>query len=69
MVLSQQSIDALNSYGQLLLDKDIAISIVLFVTILQKNERSHVCHDRFMKFKMNTYHSKSDEIHVGLGVT
>ena len=28
-----------------------------------------VCHDRFMKFKMNRYHSKSDEIHVGLGVT
>ena len=26
----------------------------------------HVCHDRFMKFKMNRYHSKSDEIHVGL---
>ena len=38
MVLSQQSIDALNSYGQLLLDKDIAISIVLFITILQNKK-------------------------------
>ena len=68
MVLSKQSIDALNSYGQLLLDKDIAIRIVLFITILQNKNRYHVCHDRFMKFKMNRYHSKSDEIHVGLGV-
>ena len=67
MDLSQQSTDALNSYGQLLLDKDIAIRIVLFITILQ-NKRYHVCHDRFMKFKMNRY-SKSHEIHVGLGVT
>ena len=39
MVLSQQSIDALNSYGQLLLDKDIAIRIVLFITILQKKQK------------------------------
>ena len=69
MVVSQQSIDALNSYGQLLFDKDIAIIIVSFITILQKNKSYHVCHDRFMKFKMNRYHSKSDEIHVGLGVT
>ena len=38
MVLSQQSIDALNSYGQLLLDKDIAITIVLFITILQNKQ-------------------------------
>ena len=38
VVLSQQSIDALNSYGQLLLDKDIAISIVLFMTILQEKQ-------------------------------
>ena len=37
--LSQQLIDALNSYGQLLLDKDIAISIVLFITILQKKQK------------------------------
>ena len=56
-------------FGQLLLDKDIAISIVLFITILQTNKRYHVCQDRFMKFKMNRYHSKSDEIHVGLRVT
>ena len=68
-VLSQQSIDALNSYGQLLLDKDIDISIVLFITILQKKKKYHVCHDRFMKFKMNRYHNKSDGINVGLGVT
>ena len=39
MVLSQQSIDALNSYGQLLLDKDSVISIVLFITILQKKQK------------------------------
>ena len=36
MILSQKSIDALNSYGQLLFDKDIPIPIVLFITILQK---------------------------------
>ena len=39
MVLSQQSIDALNSYGQLLLDKDIAIKIVGFITILQNKQK------------------------------
>ena len=39
MVLSQQSIDALNSYGQLPLDKDIAIKIVLFITILQNKQK------------------------------
>ena len=39
MVLIQQSIDALNSYGQLLLDKDIATRIVLFITILQSNQK------------------------------
>ena len=38
MVLGQQSIDALNSYGQLQLDKDVAISIVLSITILQKKQ-------------------------------
>ena len=39
MVLSQQSIDALHSYvyGQLLLDKDVAIRIILFIIILQNN--------------------------------
>ena len=68
MVLIQQLIDALNLYGQFLLDKDIAIRTALFITILQ-NKRCHVCHDRFMKFKMNRYHSKSDEIRVGLGIT
>ena len=39
MVLSQQSIDAMNSYGQLLLDKDIAIRIVLSITILQNKQK------------------------------
>ena len=35
MVLSQQSIDALNSCGKRLLDKDIAIMIILFINILE----------------------------------
>ena len=39
MVLSQKSIHALNSYGQLLLDKDIAITIGLFITILQNKQK------------------------------
>ena len=42
MVLSQQSIDALNSYGQLLIDKDIAIGIVLFITISQKKQKGTI---------------------------
>ena len=71
MVLSQKSMDALNSYGQLLLDKDIAITIVLFINILQKKKKKCIllCHDIFMKFKTNRYYSKSDEIHLWLGVT
>ena len=36
VTLSQNSIDALNSYEQLLFDKDIPITIVLLTTILQK---------------------------------
>ena len=36
MLLSQKSIDALNSYGQLLLNKDIPVPIVLFISMLQK---------------------------------
>ena len=32
--LSQKSIDALNSYGLFLVDKDIPITIVLLITIL-----------------------------------
>ena len=40
VVLSQQSIDILNSYGQLLLDKDIAITIVLFITTLQNKQKA-----------------------------
>ena len=39
MVLSQKSIDELNSYGQILLDKDIAIRIVLFIVILQNKQK------------------------------
>ena len=39
MVLSQKSIDALDSYGQLLLDKGIAIMIVLFITIPQNKQK------------------------------
>ena len=39
MVLSQKSIDTLNSYGQPLLDKDIAITIVLFIVILQRKQK------------------------------
>ena len=35
VVLSQTSIDALHSYEQLLLDKDIPFTILLFITILQ----------------------------------
>ena len=33
--MSQKSIDALDSYGQRLLDKDSPITIVLLITILQ----------------------------------
>ena len=39
MVLSKQSIDALNLYGQLLLNKGIAIRIVLSITILQNKQK------------------------------
>ena len=38
VILSKKSIDALNSYGQLLFDKDIPITIVLFITILKNNK-------------------------------
>ena len=40
VVLSQKLIDALNSYGQLLFDKDIALTIVLFITILQNKQKA-----------------------------
>ena len=39
MVLSQKSIDALNSYGQHLFDKDVTLTIVLFITILQNKQK------------------------------
>ena len=38
--LSQKAIDALNSYGQLLFDKDITLTIVLFITILQNKQNA-----------------------------
>ena len=47
MFLSQQSIDALNSCGKLLLDKDIAIRIVLFITILE-NKQKVPCLSRYI---------------------
>ena len=40
VVLSQKSIDALNSYRQLLFDKDITLTIVLFITILQNKQNA-----------------------------
>ena len=40
MVLSQKLIDALNSYGQLLFDKVITLTIVLFITILQNKQNA-----------------------------
>ena len=39
VVWSQKSIDPLNSCEQLLLDKDIAVTIVLFITILQNKQK------------------------------
>ena len=63
MVLSQKSIDALNSLRKYLLDKDIAITIILFITILQNKKGIMLWHARFMKFKRNRYYNKSDEIH------
>ena len=36
VILSPKSTDALNSYGQLLYDKDIPVTIVLFITTLLK---------------------------------
>ena len=50
--------------GNFLLDKDIPITIVLFIWY-----RIMLCHNRFVKSKTNKYYSKSDEIHLGLGVT
>ena len=40
--LSQKTIGALNSYGLFLVDKDIPITIVLFITILQNKQKQ--CH-------------------------
>ena len=54
VVLCQKLIDALNLYGPHLLDKDIPITIVLVITILQ-NKQIHIMvyHNGFMKFKKN----------------
>ena len=54
-------------YGGYLLPLLAAHSSLL--PFYKTNKRYHVCHDRFMKFKMNRYHSESDRIHIGLGVT
>ena len=60
----QQSIDALNSYWQLLLDKDIAIRIVLFITILQNKQkvpwRRSLVWNRFIphESQVSIYHIK-----------
>ena len=40
VVLSQKAIDTLNSYGQLLFDKDITLTIVLSITILQNKQNA-----------------------------
>ena len=40
--LSQKTIGALNSYGLFLVDKDIPITIVFFITILQNKQKQ--CH-------------------------
>ena len=40
VVLSQISIDVLNSYVQLLFDKDISLMIVLFIIILQNKQKA-----------------------------
>ena len=43
---------------------------LFFITILQNSAGSNLlCHDRFMKFRTNKYYSRSDKIHLGLGVT
>ena len=44
--------------------------IVLFITFYNNSARSNMLyHDRFMEFKANEYYIKSDEIHLGRGVT
>ena len=40
MGLSQKTIGALNSYGQLLFDKNITLTIVLIITILQNKQNA-----------------------------
>ena len=58
MVLSQKSIDALNSYGQLLFDNDITLTIVLFITILQNKQNA----SRFVS--INSWNSRRIDIIV-----
>ena len=66
--LSQKSI-ALNLYELLLFDKDIPITIVIFITIVKETNTNSImlCHDRFKEFRTKRYYDKSDEIHLGLG--
>ena len=55
MVLNQQSIEALNSYGQLLSDKDIAIRIFfLSITILQKQTKWVVFQSKVLAISLDT---------------
>ena len=58
MVLSQKSIDALNSYGQLLFDNDITLTIDLFITILQNKQNA----SRFVT--INSWNSRRIDIIV-----
>ena len=58
MGLSKKSIDALNSYGQLLFDKNITFTIVLFITILQNKQNA----SRFVT--MNSWNSRRIDIIV-----
>ena len=54
MVLCQKLINALNLYGPHLLDKDIPITIVLLITVLQNKQICiMVYYKGFMKFKKN----------------
>ena len=58
MGLSKKSIDALNSYGQLLFDKNITLTIVLFITILQNKQNA----PRFVT--INSWNSRRIDIIV-----
>ena len=53
MALCQKSIDALNLYGQHLLDKDIPITIIYSFPFYKTNK--YVSCDGFMKSETNRY--------------